>query len=109
MRESSLYTFWGPNAVHLGEVKMLRDRDLNPLDELGCALAARDAIARHVPPNSWNSPVDVRDIHHVVITGNHPRVVVPADHLTDDWRDAENARRDAELLDIVAPLLALVR
>lgn len=99
MRESSLYTFWGDNARHLGEVRVLRD--LNPRNELDCALAALDATRRHVPDHSWNSPVALCDIHHVVITGNHPRIVVPADHLTDSWVASEDARHTADLVGIM--------
>ena len=104
MRESSLYTFWGDNARHLGEVRMLRD--LNPRDELDCAFAARDAIRRHVPEHEWNSPVDVRDITRVVITGNHPRIEIYADHLTDAWADFESRRRTAELAGIMRDFVA---
>lgn len=99
MRESSLYTFWGDNARHLGEVRVLRD--LNPRDELDSAFAACDAIRRHVPEHEWNSPVDVRDISRVVITGNHPRIEIPADHLTAAWQTAESDRRTADLAGIM--------
>jgi len=104
MRESSLYTFWGPNATHLGEVRMLRD--VNPRDELDCHFAARLAIRAHVPEHPWNDPVNLRDIDHVVITGNHHRVTLDALHLTDTWADYESRRRTAELAGIMRDFVA---